>query len=395
MTSEQDVVLGFYSSAGLLWLWIDLNAISPCYLPWSALPLKPLVVKSPLNLFLRAHFVNRVLREIEPSPQHGRVARFRFGNEEDQLSLEVRLFPHGRNLLANSGAKRVAWQKPVSLAENPEHEHGAVRSLDELREQWLARRSSRKSGGAQKPTDLKSRLESDLARKQKAQRKVEEELKRKKELPWKAVGTWLKTHQSLNVPKEFEPFIDKRRKLSWNIEQCFGKARDAEGKIFGTEKRLESLRREIEDAQKRLAGPIKELPNPQPKSKVSLSDIQAQGRTLRLDGELTAVAGKSAADNLKILRKARAWDLWFHLRDYPSSHAVLFRNKNSKIGDKVLLTVAEWFVRNHLGNKVAQHAGEKFALVIAECRHVRPIKGDKIGRVTFHDERVLIYQLPS
>ena len=144
-----------------------------------------------------------------------------------------------------------------------------------------------------------------------------------------------------------------------------------------------------------MAGPQREMPNPPAKPKVSLGDIEAQGRTLRIRDDLTAVAGKSAADNLKILRKARAWDLWFHMRDYPSSHAVLFRNKSAKVNDKDLFTVAVWFVRNHLGSKAAQHAGEKFSLVVVECRHVKPIKGDKIGRVTFHDERVLICQLPE
>jgi predicted ribosome quality control (RQC) complex YloA/Tae2 family protein len=394
LTSEQDVVLGFYSSDGLLWLWIDLNAVSPSALPWTDLPLRPPAVKSPLALFLRAHFVNRVLRAIEVSPAHGRVAYLHFGKDGDELKLELRLFPHGRNLLAFAGGKRIAWQKPAPLHEAPEHGGVNPRALDELREQWLARKTLKKSG-AQKPTDVKSRLENDLAKKRKALQKVEEELKRKQDLPWKTVGDWLKTHQELNVPKEYEPFVDKRRKLSWNIEHCFTKARESEGKIFGTEKRRETLRREIEDTEKKLAGPLREMPNLAAKPKVSLGDIEAQGRTLRISDELTAVAGKSAADNLKILRKARAWDLWFHMRDFPSSHAVLFRGKNTKVNDKTLFTVADWFVRNHLGAKSAQHAGEKFSLVIVECRHVRPIKGDKIGRVTYHDERVLIYQLPT
>ncbi|MGZ3721825.1 MAG: hypothetical protein ACXVA9_02765 [Bdellovibrionales bacterium] len=397
LTSEQDVVLGFYSSDGMLWLWIDLNAIAPSLLPWTDLPLRPALTKNPLNLFLRAHFVNRILRGIDVAKDQGRVIFLNFGQEGvDELKLELRLFPHGRNLLAFAGTKRIAWQKPAPLQETSEYHLSETkpRGLDELREQWLAQKSHKKSG-AKKPTDVKSRLQNDLSKKQKALQKVEEELKRKQELPWKAVGDWLKMHQSLEVPKEFEPFIDKRRKLSWNIEEAYGKARESEGKIFGTEKRLATLRREIEQTEKQLAGPLREMPNAPLRPKISLGDIEAQGRTLRISDELTAVAGKSAADNLKILRKARAWDLWFHMRDYPSSHAVLFRNKSAKVNDKVLMTVAEWFVRNHLGAKAAQHAGEKFALVVVECRHVRPIKGDKIGRVTFHDERVLICKLPS
>jgi hypothetical protein len=315
------------------------------------------------------------------------------------VQLELRLFPHGRNILATAGDKRLAWQKPQPLPESTETAPGEykLRPLEELREQWLALRGARTSGRSKTSADPRDRVRNDLEKKQKALQKVEEELKRKRDLPYKALGDWLKAHQSLDVPKEFEPFVDKRRKLSWNIEQSYAKARESEGKLAGTEKRLKILQQEIAKLETQLAGPAHAIPrvSSASKAKISLRNMDAQGRTLRISDDLTAVAGKSAADNLKILRKARAWDLWFHLRDYPSSHAVLFRNKNASINDKVIQAVADWFVRLHLGPKAAQHAGEKFPLVIVECRFVRPVKGDKIGRVTYHDERVFIYKMNS
>jgi predicted ribosome quality control (RQC) complex YloA/Tae2 family protein len=391
-TSPQDVVLGFYSPNGMLWLWIDLNAISPCLLPWTELPLRPQIAKTPLQLFLKAHFVDKSLQDIETDEKHGRVVILRFGQG---IRLELRLFPHGRNLIAHATDKSIAWQKPQELTEADEHHFHDTRkrSLEQLREEWLAQKGKSKSV-RQKSADPKAKLQNDADKKRKALVKVEEELKRKQDLPWKAVGTWLKTHQSLEVPLEFEPFVDKRRKLSWNIEQCFTKARESDGKILGTEKRLQTLHNEIAAIEQRLAGPVRDMTTAAPlKAKPSLGDMDAQGRTLRLPGDLVVVAGKSAADNMKILRKARAWDLWFHMKDVPSSHAVLFRNKNAKVGDSVLHEVAAWFVRNHLGPKAAQHVGEKFALVVAECRHVKPIKGDKLGRVTFHEERTFVHKL--
>jgi hypothetical protein len=81
------------------------------------------------------------------------------------------------------------------------------------------------------------------------------------------------------------------------------------------------------------------------------------------------------------------------MRDFPSSHAVFFRNKGTKVGDAEFRQAAEWFIRNHFGPKAKEHSGEKFELIIAECRFVKPIKGDKIGRVTYRDERILIHQL--
>lgn len=394
-TSDSDLVLGFYSNGGLLWLWADLNAIRPCLLPWTQLPLHLPTRKTPLHLFLRAHFVDRVLRSVDRSSEHGRVVLLRFGRPEDDLEIEVRIFPHGRNVIARAAGKSIAWQKPKELSEpvqEGEFSKMPARDLEQLRAEWLQARGGK--GPAKSAKDVKGRLQEEIKRKKKAVEKVLAELQNKKDLPWKKIGDWLKENQSLEVPKEWEPFIDKRRKLSWNIEECYSKARDLEGKIYGTEKRLETLHAEIAKLEERAASPLTtgalHKPAPQP-----LKDMDAHGRTLRLGDEITVIAGKSAADNLKLLRRARAWDWWFHLRDYPSSHAILFRNKSTPVGDSLVHQVVDWYVRQYLGAKFKQHAGEKFHILIAECRHVRPIKGDKLGRVTYHFERVVTYQVPN
>lgn len=400
MTADADVALGFYSSQGILWLWADLNALAPSLLPWSSLPLALKPKKNPLHLFLRAHFVGRVLSDVSVDPERGRIVFLRFGAENDPEAarLEVHLYPHRRNLIAMAAGKKIAWQKPSAEPETiPSNTSNtnADRDLEKLREDWFLMRGKR-GKGAVKSGDPKVKIENDLTKKRKALEKVREELTRKQDMPWREVGELLKASQKLDVPKEWEVFIDRRRKLSWNIENCFTKAREILGKVTGTEKRLTVLENEIAALEERLTKPSRELarepearPAPQP-----LTDGAAQGRTLRLNEQVTVVSGKSAADNMKILRRARAWDLWMHMRDYPSSHAVLFRNKGTKITDAELRQVGEWFVRNHFGQKAKDHSGEKFELILAECRFVSPIKGDKIGRVTYRDERILICQLP-
>lgn len=399
-TSPSDVVLGFYTAQRILWLWIDLNSIRPVLLPWTDLPLAVANHKSPLNLFLRAHFSDRVLRDIRRDPSQGRVVHLYFGRQEpDDPELEIRLFPHGRNVIAKANGKQVNWQKPSDLVPAFEEtdgrlERALVRSLDQMREQWLLSRQSGK-GSKNKSSDPRLRIENEIAKKTKALSKVEEELARKNDMPWRQIGDWLKTHQNLNVPKEWEPFVDRRRKLAWNIEECFNRARDVEAKIFGTEKRLSVLREDLARLKARLKDPkpawssSDDRARPQP-----LKDIEAQGRTLRINEELTAVAGKSAADNMKLLRRARAWDYWFHLRDEPGSHAILFRNKTTRVSDSDLHRVAEWLVRLQFGVKYAQRSGEKVLLVVTECRHVSPIKGDRLGRVTYRNERTLMHSVP-
>ena len=392
--SEQDLVLGFYSPGGLLWLWIDLNAVRPAMLPWAELPMHLPKRKSPLVLFLRAHFVDRVLRATRRRESEGRVVELIFGKPEDELRLEVRLIPHLRNVTARAGEKRVSWQKPKELAEStapPSPDKQPLRGLDELREQWSALRLGKGPGKTGK--QVVSSREAELAKKKRARDKVLEDLKRKRELPYREVGDWLKARQTLEVPRAWDPYVDKRRKLAWNIEECFAKARDIEGKIYGTEQRLELLEREIARLeQQKDASPGAAPPKPKPQP---LQDAGADGRTLRLNEEITVVRGRSAADNLNLLRRARAWDYWFPLRDFPTGHAILFRNKGTAVSEKTVHQVVEWYVRQALGAKYKNHLGEKLQILIAECRFVRPIKGDKLGRVTYRDERVFTYQIPS
>ena len=393
-TSGQDIVLGFYAGKRLLWLWADLNAVRPSLLPWVEPPLQIPNQKSPLNLFLRAHFVDRVLRDLSRDEEHGRIVRFDFGKPQDQLNLEVRLFPHGRNFIARADEKRVSWDKVAPLTESAGEEPDLIlRSLDDLREQWLKTRkgvSAKKKGAS----DPRARVQLEIDKKEKAVRKVEEELARKQELPWRAIGDWLKANQNLEVPREWEPFIDKRRKLSWNIEEAYGKARDLEAKIDGTERRLGNLRGDLERLRLALRDPAVqahvglERSAPQP-----LKDVAAEGRTLRLSDELVVVAGKNASDNMKLLRRARSWDLWFHLRDEPGSFAILFRNKKARLSDADQRKIVDWLLRLQFGKKYASRIGEKIAVVVAECRHVHPIRGDRLGRVTYRDERTLIHTI--
>jgi predicted ribosome quality control (RQC) complex YloA/Tae2 family protein len=397
ITHDNDVLLGFYTpkEEGLLWLWIDLSPVAPSVLPWSKLPAKLKNKKSPLELFLKAHFVNHALVGVRMVNELGRVLVLTFAAHVVQPphEIEIQLIPHTRNLIARSGVKKIAWQKPAEREESEFTFKAKLpeRDLTSLRDDWLESRkfSARAKSKGDTPREDSAKLFSkELERKTKALAKVGEELERKKSLPWKKVGEWLKLHQTLDVPKEWTPFVDARRKLSWNIDQCFTKARELEGKIHGTEQRMTTLKTELATLESRgeVGIPAKAAAQP-------LRQAGAEGRTLRLSLDVTVVSGKNAQDNLKLLRKARAWDLWFHMRDYPGRHAILFRNKKQNISDQDLHKVGLWFVKQHLGSKLSEHRGEKFAIVIAECRHVQPIKGDKVGRVTFRDERTLICKI--
>lgn len=99
--------------------------------------------------------------------------------------------------------------------------------------------------------------------------------------------------------------------------------------------------------------------------------------------------GKSAQDNVDLLRKSRAWDIWLHLKDYPSAYAILHRQKGQAVSDQTVLVAAKWLIKEGIGAK-KNLSGSKLSVVFVETRHVRPMKGDKLGRVTYHNAREIL-----
>jgi len=126
-----------------------------------------------------------------------------------------------------------------------------------------------------------------------------------------------------------------------------------------------------------------------------LKESSAKGRTIEILGGLRLYVGKSGADNIKLLREARPWYFWLHIRDEPGAHAILHRNKNQNVTDAQLHLAAHHLIHKTYGEKSAQHRGQKIPVLVTECRFVRPIKGDRLGRVTFSDERTLLHMFQS
>ena len=108
-----------------------------------------------------------------------------------------------------------------------------------------------------------------------------------------------------------------------------------------------------------------------------------------LNPKVEVFVGKNAQENLNILRFAQSWDYWMHIKDYPGAHGIVRRPRNYEITDEELKTVARFIASK--SRKSAHFLGpnDMFEVLIAECRYVRPIKGDKLGRVNYSNERVL------
>ncbi len=370
MGSSNEFGLALWKSGKLNWIWVVLDKKTPLLLLLDE-PRRLKKITTPLQLFLNAHFGEKKLTAVEFDPHLGRVLSLAFSDAK----LEVRLFPHGVNLIATCGRGRVAWAKvqelPVGKSdfiydENP-------RTPRQVYLEWSAQKPK-----AEKILDIEAWRQSEKQRLEKSLQKLAADILEKKAKLWRPLGDWLKENQSLEVPDDFAAFVDKKKTVSWNMQNCFAKAKDLDEKIKRAENRRQEILLAIEALPKKT--PTEKLPPVKLKERV-------EQRTLRLENNVTASFGKSASDNLKLLRSAKAWHLWLHLKDYPGAHGIVYFDRSLKVADSDLYKIASWLINETLGRK--KNLGGTFEVLVTECRFVTPIKGDSLGRVNYRNERVI------
>lgn len=418
LQTETEVGLAIYSGGSVRWLWFDLNPRRPWVVRIQGKPPVRKKVARPLTLFLKSRFVGRRLESVTADVARGRILVFKFHRtstevEVDLPEIEVRLFPNAQNVIARDGEKSVAENKPKdvppskaplgSSATEPE----ASRSWTELEELWRSQRRPQAKSETEASSGAKSqatkdqniqteeqRLEKEWARaiekKEKALVRMREELEAKLSPIHREVGEWLKTNGTLEVPAEYREHVDLDEGLAWNIQRSFHRAKENERKAEGTRARLELVAGELETLRKKGPQAFARANQNKPSAKDDLlNKADARGRRLNLADNLIAYIGKSAADNLALLRKAQPFDYWLHLRDLPGSHAIVRRPRQRPVTDAEFAEAGRWVVEQSLGKRAAELKGERYDLLIVECRFVRPIKGDKLGRVNYVNDRVL------
>jgi predicted ribosome quality control (RQC) complex YloA/Tae2 family protein len=241
------------------------------------------------------------------------------------------------------------------------------------------------------PAELAKKLEHLLGRKQKALDEVRTALS--DTTPWAELGEHLKAYGETDLPPNWRVLLDARQSRAANIERCFAKAKQQLRKEGGHRERLQALEleclhlqqlREQQDWEQ-----IAKALAPQPtRTRVKASDA-VRMRTLTSAHGFVFNWGKSARDNLQLLRAARPWDLWMHLRDYPGAHGLLRRERDQVVPRSDLEECARALLRHTLSTKTLARAGDKFDVLCVERRFVRPIKGDALGRVHYSNEQVL------
>jgi predicted ribosome quality control (RQC) complex YloA/Tae2 family protein len=406
-STEDGLVLGFYRfvhEPKAVWLVLDLDTQFPFVGLYPQNPWPKVSKTKPVALFLRSHFKNTHLKQIRNLDEYGRVAEFDFSLPDIELILQLRIIPKQPNVLVSAGGKSISWEKPRDLIKVSHEKDGDYendhRSIPFLFKQWYERRAKVKKSEESTVAASSSpyakwvtQRNKDLQKKIKALDQIEVQKAELKKVPWTEIGERLKIHGFKDLPVEWTPYVDLSKKPSYSIEKCFEKAKQVLQKVIGADERRKVLLSEIEavkdHSEEAFRRHLEILAQKQAKIGQRKSP-QGEFRKLSLaEGSFQAMMGKNAAENLKLLRQAKAWDLWVHLKDYPSAYAILQKPKDKSVSDQVLAQTAQWLLKESFKNKKNMD-GVKVSVVIVECRHVRPIKGDKLGRVTYHHPRELL-----
>ena len=417
--STEGLVLVFYrfvKQPKTAYLVFDLDIQFPFVGLYFSHPWPALKKTVPVGLFLNSHAKNLALRELKLKSEQGRVLKLSLGESGlgyEPAVLEFRLIPKQANLIVSKEKKSISWY-PVKLLSDvlPQSADGVpeARSIPVILNDWYQRRGQGKKIVASELTSAGKTADSpyekwkmqklkDLRKKQNALIAIESQIQDLLLFPWAEIGQHLKTYGTQDLKNEWFQHLSFEMSVSKNIQNCFAKAKAAKVKIVGAQKRLAQVQAEI-DALSDLSEDVftKHLiflnQRQKKNSKASPRKVEGRFRKLVLENNSFSGAicymGKSAKDNLDLLRKAKAWDIWLHLKDYPSAHAIVHLNKDQVLPMAELKKVAQWLVKETFKEKMP---GTKYAVLYVECRHVRPIKGDKLGRVTHHDAREILIAL--
>ncbi|HVK60848.1 MAG TPA: hypothetical protein VM432_04825 [Bdellovibrionales bacterium] len=392
LQTSSELGLGFYHDRRIQWLWFDLDPRRPLVLKLDTPPKLKKLTK-PLSLFIRSNFVGRRLKALTVRIESGRVLVLEFHRSseepsEGEMNLEIRLLPHGQNVIAKFLDKGISDSKPKDLPSAPieMREDEERRTLDDVTQAWLALKSARSQPTQTKKDAPEKVWARAIEKKEAALVRMREELEIKASGAEREAGEWLKANGTLEVPQQWKELVDTDKSIAWNIQELFRLAKDKERKIEGTRARIELVESEL--AKLRNDGPIAHQAAPAPEKSL-LERADAKGRRFKLAGDIDVYIGKSAGDNLALLRRAQPFDYWLHLRDMPGSHAILRRTRGRVVTDGELVQAAKWVVEQSLKKNELQLKGERYDVLIVECRFVKPIRGDKLGRVNYTNDRVL------
>lgn len=365
----------------------------------------------PVQLFLNSHAENLRLTSFRVQSHYGRVASLTLESPQRKVELLLILIPKQVNLIVSYEKKQISFVKPQELLAHDQSslnfESLQVRTIPQLNSEWqrsrlavankLNQKTQSESIGVDEKEKLIQQLKKNLEKKLTASEALQKQIQNFTEaLRLEELGNRLKTYGlQQEFSEEDKKYLNLKASVSQNIQLLFDKIKLSKKKREGSEARRQELEEEIKNLQLQLNNP--ELivsasksggKNKETSEKPKFANVKT--RKLLLDEETDFYVGKSAVDNLALLRQSRGWDVWFHLKDYPGAYGIIRLNKGKKISQDIVQKCCEFLIKESVRQDVR---GLKIAIVYTECRFVRPIKGDKIGRVTYSNASETLFKV--
>ncbi len=384
---DKEIVLLFYAGKPFA-LRFSLKTPPVFFFEPEIFKLKPNLRKVPMNLFLKKHFLRRTVVDVQYKDEWGRRFEIYFDRDSQAKGkVEIVMVPGFQNVALFADDKHIHWQKPrplPDLASDSRADVSEFRSLDQIRDEWYDGKTSTdvsESGKTSGPGNQKLILKKTQAIDKIILQGQENKILAKRMY---ALGELLKYQSIADLAAEDRKWIKERESTDWNREQLFKKAKLLTAKKEGMAARINTLQAEIAKLSE-----MAEPPATPAKHNNSISgSVSVDTRKLEVDKTISLYMGKNAKDNVQLLKSSQPWELWFHLKDYPSAYAITRRNKGVIVGHNEMIKMATWFASECFKNK-KEKSPSHIKVIVAETRFVKLLKGDRLGRVTFTNGKTL------
>jgi len=351
-------------------------------------------------LFLSKHFLRKTVADVKYLDEWGRKFEIHLLDEKNNLFvIEVTLVPGFQNVALSAKddgkSKQIHWNKPRELSEFSEQKTDVsdFRSLDVIRDEWYSEKKS--SGGksaqnvianADAEPDWKLEIRKKIRKKTEAIDKIKQQNSDNEISVTRLyeIGELLKYQTVKQLDPAQQEWLRLNHPKNIDREHIFKKAKTLASKKEGMAGRIEMLLKEISSLTESLDGPA-------PKAKHKISAItkgDVDTRKFEVNQNVSLYMGKNARDNVELLKSSQPWELWFHLKDYPSAYAITRRNKSIAVGHAELIKMALWFAKECFKNQ-KEKSPQHIEVIYTECRFVKLLKGDKLGRVTHTNTKTL------
>lgn len=341
--------------------------------------------QSPVYQYLQSHFNNSSIKEFKVKKEEGRVVTLILSKGV----IEFVLVPEFFNIKIIHNNKTIYLNKPKEIPKRDDlnleqmlqdSDFSNQKNEDLLNQLFMSPPLSSKK--KQSWEDLIKKTEKKISLIGQDKLEKEKQLDQESSL----VNQMLVGQESDFI---LSSWYKKNLSLYQNRDLLYLSIKSLKNKILKTEEKLKSLNLELKKFKdyQSTGLPVVDLSSSLGSQK--LKSAQARGRAHRI-GKFSLALGKSGVDNLALLRQAKSWDYWFHIKQGAGPHLFLYRNKGEIVDDSLLKEAAHYLLEQSV---FKSNGSGYYEVVCAEVKFVKPIRGEIPGLVRYSHEKTFSFRL--